>query len=273
MDDKRLKGICFVIAPIGAEASETRKRSDQVLKHLLEPIGTSCNYEVLRADRISKSGFITSQVIQHLTDDPLVIADLTDHNANVFYELAIRHTVRKPYIQIIHKLQTIPFDVTGVRTIHFDHQDLDSVEQFKKDLTEAIRAVEGKTDIENPFSVAVDVAQLRSSTNPEKKALADLSYGLSEVRGILNTLVSVLRPSTEYPNLAYSSNRNAPGSSLYPPSYLSTYDERVPSSVLPYGALGPTGPGGAAGFFDDEDMAPPPIPIGMTGPPPGRPEK
>ncbi len=71
-DDKT----CFVIAPIGEAESETRKRSDQVLKHIIRPAAADCGYKAIRADEIDKPGIITSQVIQHVVSDPLVIADL-----------------------------------------------------------------------------------------------------------------------------------------------------------------------------------------------------
>src|SRR3989339_2254786 len=94
---------CFVIAPIGEPDSDTRKRSDQVLKHIIRPAVEACGYKAVRADEIDKPGIITSQVIQRVVDDPLVVADLTESNPNVFYELAIRHALRKPLIQLIQK--------------------------------------------------------------------------------------------------------------------------------------------------------------------------
>jgi hypothetical protein len=57
--------ICFVIAPIGGEGTETRKRSDQILKYVIQPSVSSCGYEALRADQISQPGDITTQVIHH----------------------------------------------------------------------------------------------------------------------------------------------------------------------------------------------------------------
>ena len=54
------KKICFVIAPIGEEESETRKRSDQILKHVIEPSISECGYKAIRADKIEKPGVITS---------------------------------------------------------------------------------------------------------------------------------------------------------------------------------------------------------------------
>jgi hypothetical protein len=80
----------------------------------------------------------------------LVIADLTGRNPNVFYELALRHTIKKLLLQIINKGEDIPFDVAGMRTISVDHHDLDSVEDAKKDIIKQIKSVENKTPAEKP---------------------------------------------------------------------------------------------------------------------------
>jgi len=54
---------CFVIAPIGGEESETRKRSDLVLECIIKPAAEKCGYKAVRADEISESGIITTQII------------------------------------------------------------------------------------------------------------------------------------------------------------------------------------------------------------------
>lgn len=181
--------ICFVISPIGDTDSETRKRSDQVLKHVVRPAVTSCGYAAIRADEIDKPGIITSQVIQHVVNDPLVIADLTERNPNVFYELAIRHALRKPLVQIIRKGDSIPFDVAGTRTISVDHKDLDSVESAKNEIVDQIKALEkDSSDIETPISVSLDLQLLRQSEKPEERSLADLVAAVVDLRASLSGL-------------------------------------------------------------------------------------
>src|SRR5205809_7289625 len=98
---------CFVVSPIGQEGSDARKRSDNVFAHVLQPAANAYGYKAIRADKISTPGIITNQVIHELLEAPLVIADLTDHNANVYYELAIRHAIRKPLVEIIKRGQPI----------------------------------------------------------------------------------------------------------------------------------------------------------------------
>lgn len=116
---------CFVIAPIGEEESDIRVRSDNVLNYIIVPTASGCGYTVTRSDKIPQPGIIINQIIKHLSEDDLVIADLTDGNPSVFYELAFRHIVGKP---IVHISQTpLPFDVAPVRTIYFCDSDIKSV--------------------------------------------------------------------------------------------------------------------------------------------------
>jgi hypothetical protein len=177
---------CFFIAPIGADGSDVRLRSDQVLKHIVGPATKECGYETIRADQISEPGIITSQVIQHVVEDPLVIADLTGRNPNVFYELAIRHATKKPVVQIIHGTEAIPFDVAASRTIHFDHHDLDSAAKAREEIVKQIRSAEkNPKDVDTPITVALELQQLRQSDNPLEKSNAEIITMLQEMRAMM----------------------------------------------------------------------------------------
>ncbi len=185
---------CFVIAPIGDEGSETRRRSDQMLTHIIKPAVKECGYEAVRADEISEPGIITSQVIQHIIDDELVIADLTGKNPNVFYELAVRHTVKKPVVQLIESSESIPFDIAPTRTIHVDHRDLDSVASCKDELIRQIRSVEkDASKVDSPISVAIDLKLLRQSDNPLEKSNAEIISMLLDLRSLITDVATPRR--------------------------------------------------------------------------------
>lgn len=197
---------CFIISPIGEEGSDIRKRSDQVFKHVIAPAANSCGYKPIRADQISEPGIITSQVIQRIVDDPLVIADLTGMNPNVFYELAIRHAIRRPLVQIIQKGEKIPFDVAGMRTIPVDHRDLDSVEEAKKEIEKQIKAIINKKpdEIESPISVSLELQTLRTSEKPEERSFAEFVSIVSDLRSEISSI----------------EKRMSSPDKLLPPSYL-----------------------------------------------------
>lgn len=174
---------CFVIAPIGEDDSETRERSNKLLKHVISPVVSDKGYDSIRADQIAEPGLITSQIIQHVAEDALVVADLTERNPNVFYELAIRHALRRPLVQMISRGERIPFDVAGMRTIEVDIQDLDSVDRAKQELADQIDSVEASPgSIDTPIAFALDLQNLRQSGNPEERSLAELVASVSELR-------------------------------------------------------------------------------------------
>ena len=185
--------ICFVVAPIGDEGTETRKRSDQVFTHVISPAVREKQYAPFRADHLGEPGLITSQVIQHIVDDPLVVADLTDRNPNVYYEVAIRHVLRRPLVQLIQKGEKLPFDIAGMRTIELDHHDLDSVARAKSEIVRHIEAIERPGHVvETPISVSLDLQTLRRSDDPQQRTLADLVAAMAEVKSSLATIERIL---------------------------------------------------------------------------------
>lgn len=132
---------CFVVSPISVENSPIRKRSDQLLKHIIEPVCKEHDLEAVRVDNIAASDSITETIIDHLTNSDLVIADLTDHNPNAFFEIGFRTALRKPIIHLKSKDDTIPFDISTIRTFDYDLTDLDSVADLKEKLSQTISAM------------------------------------------------------------------------------------------------------------------------------------
>ena len=198
--------VCFVICPIGKAGSETRRRSDLTLKYIINPIVEEFGYYPIRADKISESGMITHQIIDYIIKSPLVIADLTDVNPNVFYELAIRHIVEKPYIQMIKSDQEIPFDVSGMRTILFD-TDVEQAEFAKKELKDQIQSIE-KNEFKphNPYTLSTNYATfqniLKNRENIEPNNITDIVLkSVNELRSMMDDMrldIHNLKGSSNY---------------------------------------------------------------------------
>lgn len=116
---------CFVIGPIGSAfaqhgsaARETYEDSLHVMAEVIEAACARYGLRPVRADSLARAGEITTQIFRRLRDDDIVIADLTDANPNVMYELGLRHTRDKLTIQI-GEFGRLPFDVSTIRTIQF----------------------------------------------------------------------------------------------------------------------------------------------------------
>jgi hypothetical protein len=173
---------CFVVSAFGANVDEQR-RHKQVLRHLVQKVlGT--RFRVVRADEIDDEGLITNQIIEHLIDDDLVIADLTGLNPNVFYEVAVRHAARKPIVHLITQGQEIPFDIANMRAVQYALDDPDLLETAQGELARKVKAIEDNDwqAAPNPISVARDVWLLQESEQPEIRAAGDILAAVGELR-------------------------------------------------------------------------------------------
>lgn len=153
----QFESTCFYIAPIGDEGSEARKHSDLFLGSIVEPALEPFQLKVIRADAIDKPGIITRQIIDYIMRSRLVIADLSFHNPNVFYELALRHAVKLPIVQLIRTSDRVPFDVNQMRTIQIDTTDIYSlvprIDSYRAEVANQVRrALEADHIVDTPIS-------------------------------------------------------------------------------------------------------------------------
>jgi hypothetical protein len=116
---------CFVIGPIGSELAplgtperEAYEIALEIYANVIQPACRAAGMEPLRADEIQRSGEIPEQIIRHLRDDPFVVADVSGGNANVMYELGIRHATGKCTL-LIGEYGRLPFDVSVIRAHQF----------------------------------------------------------------------------------------------------------------------------------------------------------
>lgn len=167
---------CFLISPIGEEGSETRKLSDRIRAFLKYEVLNELGYDCMRADEINKMGMITSDVIAHIIDCDLVIAVLENNNANVYYELALRHATTKPCISIAsrekvaNRTDGLPFDTQQERVFKYplgemknyvDGNEIKSKDlaKFKTDLINIIKTYnEEQYEYQNPVTSALHKA-------------------------------------------------------------------------------------------------------------------
>jgi hypothetical protein len=171
---------CFFIAPIGSEGSDTRERSDGVLEYIVAPAAADLDLTAIRADKIAKPGQITRQVIEHVVAARAAVVDLTDANPNVYYEMAVRHTAQLPTVLIAQEGEKLPFDISQMRTIFFDHTSLKSAAECRAQITQHLKeALAGEVD--SPIAASVSVQRLEQGTAQER-VLAQLVDGLDEVR-------------------------------------------------------------------------------------------
>lgn len=204
---------CFFISPIGENGSDTRKRSDKVLEYIINEVVSDFGYSVIRADQMDQPGSITNQVIRKTVDSDLVIADLTGYNPNVFYELAVRHATGKPYIQLIDSSESIPFDISDLRTVHYG-LEVSEANGAKEEIRSQLESWEDEEpSFDNPISHSAEMQSLRESADPTDQNLADMLETMSNIDKKIDRMGSYLSKinhiqSPEYRNETENSASN-----------------------------------------------------------------
>lgn len=133
---------CFAAMPFRERLAEHPAGFfDEVLKALIAPSGRDAGFEVTTANR-DGSDVIQSTIVNHLLDADLVIADLTENNPNVLFELGLRIAEDKPIAIIRAKGTPAIFDVdTMLRVFEYNPNLWSStVEHDRLRLTEHIKA-------------------------------------------------------------------------------------------------------------------------------------
>lgn len=180
----------FVIGPIGA-----RLEADWLLEFIIEPLMEQHpEFKVLRADKIAVPGRIDAQVINHLHDAELVIADLTGHNPNAFYEIGIRHMIPKPIIHMIQEGTKLPFDVNPQRTIFYARTKPAQIKRAREELSAHVTAVLAPEFVlDNPVTAARGRLQFEESATPKDRVI------LNELESIKDRLSAIEDRDTSSP--------------------------------------------------------------------------
>lgn len=129
--------ICFIVTAIGESGTPTRERADNVYKYLIAPVCEELGYKPVRVDHVNAVDNINETVINYLKTAPMVIADMTEHNPNAFYELGFRQARELPLVPIIKVGERLPFDVITTRTVFYD-TDVAKIEDSKENLKSKI---------------------------------------------------------------------------------------------------------------------------------------
>jgi len=115
--------LCFVLMPFGKKpgTAGTVIDFDAVYKELIAPAISEAGLEPLRADEEMTGGIIHKPMFERLILCEYAVADLTTANANVFYELGVRHAVRQwsTVLLFAEGSSQLPFDVAPLRAMPY----------------------------------------------------------------------------------------------------------------------------------------------------------
>lgn len=170
---------CFMITPIGEIGSAARKQADFVF-HFLESACEDRGIKLERADKMAGSSMITTRIFEAVSSAELCVADLSNLNANVFYELGVRHSLRLPVIHIAHESTPLPFDNAQHDTIFYDLSDVNSMTKLQRSVTaELSRIGEDGYAVSNPLTHALGAITVLQSEDPKDQLVAQLAERIS----------------------------------------------------------------------------------------------
>jgi len=203
--------LCFVLMPFGKkpDAMGTLIDFDAVYSQLIGPAITEAGLEPLRADEEMTGGIIHKPMYERLILCEYAVADLTTANANVFYELGLRHAVR-PWSTVLLYAEggRLPFDVAPLRAMPYRltpdgaPADVEAVKAaLVARLAEAYKAAQDRPAVDSPVfqlvegfpeidHVKTDVFRDRARYSAELKAkLAEARpRGADALRSLANEL-------------------------------------------------------------------------------------
>ena len=128
---------------------------DDVYEAFIKPLfeeSDSASFGVDRADDIHNQQNIMQDIVTRIEQSHLIVADLTDNNPNVFYELGVAHTLGRPVILLAQNMDDVPFDLRAYRVLIYDTH-FTKIEAAREELGRYIEAfINGTLQFGNPVS-------------------------------------------------------------------------------------------------------------------------
>lgn len=183
---------CYVIMPFSPTAST--KNWDDVYQKLFKPVieeskfGYKCERSQIR------NGAFTKDIVQNLKTAYLVLADITDFNSNVMWELGVRHALSQRTIMVAREdmIEKIPADIRGYGVIAYPN-DITAFAKFKEDITPILEKIEKEPErSDNPVFDFLKIEDIILTSVERKQIIGKLTSLLSELFDNLQTIEDVI---------------------------------------------------------------------------------
>lgn len=135
-----VRAMCFVAMPFGRKTGAPARRASDVVRQAAKRAGQAvvqfddvfaaireavegAGVECIRADYEVGGGFIHRSMYERLLVAEYVVADLTFANANVAYEVGVRHGARSGTTILVceaSQVASLPFDLRPLRIVPYD---------------------------------------------------------------------------------------------------------------------------------------------------------
>jgi len=200
---------CFVIMPFGKklDAADVEVDFDKVYEEFIKPTVEGAGLECIRCDEVDEAGNIHKRMFQLIWKADVAIADVSIPNPNVFYELGIRHTLRKAVTIIIrNKNANLPFNIANMNTVEYDFAagrgDDEARNRIHRAILAGLKAGESDSNVN-------EILDLRISDRPRAIGSCDIySYPIKDTNKKLAIITGDLRDVRDIDVWVNSENTN-----------------------------------------------------------------
>ena len=189
-----IQPFCFIAMPFGKKDAGSRLVDfDAVWKRIIEPAIIDAGMQPLRADEEQLGGIIHKPMFERLLLCEFAVADITASNANVYYEIGVRHAARPSTTVLVSAdVFRIPFDLAMLRTLPYRlaaDAHLPTLEEDSRKLSALLKKCRSERTIDSPLFQLLEgiqplqVASDRTDVFREQVAyVEDLKTELSRAR-------------------------------------------------------------------------------------------
>ncbi len=199
--------LCFVIMPFKDELKS-------VYSQAIKPAVIKCGFDCLRVDELKMGPFnIHRKIIEYIYRSKVIVADLSQWNPNVYYEMGVAHSIDNKTLMIVQKGERLPFDISTYHVIQYEpteaglvelrqqiQENLACFEEWRKWPTNPVQdfrpfdAFVPKTELENLKNLMADRDRLLRESVPHQtfeqkvKELTDANQTLAQKQNHLEKL-------------------------------------------------------------------------------------
>ncbi len=179
----------FVIMPFSDTISKTSSEWTDIFNEMFSKTFEELNYKCKRIK--PTRGNLIKSILHELKTAPIVLADLTDKNANVFYELGVRHCLSKRTIIVSQSYSDVPSDLQGYWCIEYKDTAA-GYRKFKDEIKNIITEIElNPNESDNPVSDFIEKENFSIHEEKQRENVKRLSALITELTSIVNTLIVI----------------------------------------------------------------------------------
>lgn len=172
----------FVIMPFSSTKSCTEEQWTEIFENVFSPAAEAGKLSCSRAR--PGTGSLIKSIIERLRTSYIVLADITDANPNVFYELGVRHSLSKRTIIVAQAASHIPSDLRGYWSLIYGTSPK-QVAAFRQAFCEIVESINSSPErSDSPVADYLEREFMQMSRQMNVDAARKLSALHTELTGI-----------------------------------------------------------------------------------------